>query len=130
MDRDAAHEVAQGRVWMGRDAHEAGLIDGLGGFEEALDRARHLAGGKVSDRPRVVRARRPQSRPSPARQEGAVSPADVLRRIAVPGGAPDLLAALGSSPEATLIRELGQLWLSRPPHGPQVWAWAPVGLED
>lgn len=129
MDRDAAHEVAQGRVWMGRDAHEAGLVDGLGGFEEALDRARHLAGGKVSDRPRVVKARRPQSRPTPARQEGAVSPADVLRRIVAPG-TPDLLAALGSSPEATLVREFGQLWSTRPARGPLVWAWAPVGLED
>ncbi len=36
--------VAQGRVWSGRDAKEQGLVDEHGGFFEAVDRARVLAG--------------------------------------------------------------------------------------
>lgn len=129
MAREAVHEVAQGRVWMGKDAHEAGLVDGLGGFAEALDRARHLAGGRVAERPQVVRARLPQSRPSPAARQGAVSPADLLRRIALPSGQVDLLTAmLGTEAEAVLLRELALLWATRSPYGPAAWAWAPVAF--
>lgn len=36
--------VAKGRVWTGRQAVEKGLVDGVGGFEEALRRAKELAG--------------------------------------------------------------------------------------
>lgn len=36
-------EVAQGRVWSGVDAEKHGLVDGLGGFEDAVDAARRLA---------------------------------------------------------------------------------------
>ncbi|MDX1442956.1 MAG: signal peptide peptidase SppA [Gammaproteobacteria bacterium] len=36
-------EVAQGRVWSGVDAEKHGLIDGLGGFKDAVDAARRLA---------------------------------------------------------------------------------------
>lgn len=41
------HEIAQGRVWTGVDAKERGLVDSLGGLEEALAEARSLA--KVGD---------------------------------------------------------------------------------
>jgi len=37
-------EVAEGRVWTGRQAMERGLVDHLGGLETALDRAQSLAG--------------------------------------------------------------------------------------
>ena len=36
--------VAQGRIWTGRNARERGLVDSLGGLEDALGRARALAG--------------------------------------------------------------------------------------
>ena len=36
--------VARGRVWSGSDALEAGLVDGLGGFHEAIRQVRELAG--------------------------------------------------------------------------------------
>lgn len=36
--------VARGRVWTGRHAHERGLVDSLGGFEDAVARARARAG--------------------------------------------------------------------------------------
>jgi protease-4 len=37
--------LARGRVWVGRDALEVGLIDRLGGFDEALAELRSLVGG-------------------------------------------------------------------------------------
>ncbi|MBC8423426.1 signal peptide peptidase SppA [bacterium] len=42
LDRDQVHAVAQGRVWTGRQALEAGLVDGLGGLDRALDSVRRL----------------------------------------------------------------------------------------
>jgi protease-4 len=45
MERDAVHEIAQGRVWTGAAAKERGLVDELGGLEQALAAAREL--GKI-----------------------------------------------------------------------------------
>jgi protease IV len=36
MQRDAVHEVAQGRVWSGARARQLGLVDRLGGLRDAL----------------------------------------------------------------------------------------------
>ena len=38
------HEVAQGRVWLGQDAVDNGLVDELGGFERAIALAKERAG--------------------------------------------------------------------------------------
>lgn len=43
MDMEAVEAIAQGRVWTGRQALDHGLVDGLGGFEAALDAAARLA---------------------------------------------------------------------------------------
>lgn len=45
MERDAVHELAQGRVWTGAAAKEKGLVDELGGLEQAIAAATEL--GKV-----------------------------------------------------------------------------------
>jgi protease-4 len=37
------HEIAQGRVWIGRDAYKLGLVDHLGGMSDALKSAAKLA---------------------------------------------------------------------------------------
>jgi protease IV len=42
--RDQVHELAQGRVWTGRDAKENGLVDILGGYQDALNVAASMAG--------------------------------------------------------------------------------------
>jgi len=42
MERDAAHAVAQGRVWTGRQAKERGLVDEIGGIDVALAKAAEL----------------------------------------------------------------------------------------
>jgi protease IV len=41
--RDAVHENAQGRVWIGTDAKRLGLVDQLGGYDEAVKAAALLA---------------------------------------------------------------------------------------
>jgi protease IV len=44
MSRDHVHDLAQGRVWTGRDAKENGLVDVLGGYQDALRIAANMAG--------------------------------------------------------------------------------------
>jgi len=43
MTRDEIHEVAQGRVWTGVAAQEAGLIDVVGGIDRAIEIAAEKA---------------------------------------------------------------------------------------
>ncbi len=47
LTRDRAHELARGRVWTGADAHARGLVDELGGLEDAIALARKRA--RLSD---------------------------------------------------------------------------------
>lgn len=54
------HAIAEGRVWTGDRALELGLVDHLGGFQSALERARVL-GGLGADAPFEVRPIRPSS---------------------------------------------------------------------
>ncbi len=44
MDRDAVHDIAQGRVWMGGDAIDNGLCDSFGTLDDAIVLARSEAG--------------------------------------------------------------------------------------
>ncbi len=80
--RNEADRVAGGRVWTGRQAQARGLIDSLGGTEEAIARACELA--KISrDRARIV-AYSPKRRLSDCRPRGSVESARTL----VSGGEP------------------------------------------
>jgi protease-4 len=45
--RDAVNEIAQGRVWTGQDAQVRGLVDTLGGYDDAVKSAAKLA--KLAD---------------------------------------------------------------------------------
>ena len=51
LEPDALEGIAGGRVWTGTEALERHLVDEIGGFREALDKARELAGipEKASD---------------------------------------------------------------------------------
>ena len=51
--------LAGGRVWTGADAHARGLVDRLGGFEDALEVVRERI-GRGADRLRVVVVRPPR----------------------------------------------------------------------
>ncbi|WP_030456527.1 signal peptide peptidase SppA [Herbidospora cretacea] len=44
MERERAESLARGRVWTGADARDNGLVDELGGIEDALAEARKRAG--------------------------------------------------------------------------------------
>ena len=43
MDTSAVHDVAQGRIWSGRDAREVGLVDTLGTLQDAIAMAGRAA---------------------------------------------------------------------------------------
>ncbi len=43
MSKDAVGTIAQGRVWSGREALKLGLVDEMGGLQEAVDHAAKLA---------------------------------------------------------------------------------------
>jgi len=54
MTLEAVDAVAQGRVWTGRQAAERGLVDEIGGIEDAIAEAREMAGFKPEDDVEVV----------------------------------------------------------------------------
>lgn len=56
MTRDEVHEVAQGRVWTGTKAKEVGLVDKIGGLEDAIQMAANMTGlekYRLSEYPKV-----------------------------------------------------------------------------
>ena len=59
--RDAIHEVAQGRVWTGRQAKERGLVDELGGLGRAIALAKERAGIDAAVEVELVIYPRPKS---------------------------------------------------------------------
>ena len=54
MSVEQVEQVAQGRVWTGRQALEAKLVDSLGGFDDALDAAKALARIPVEEEVRIA----------------------------------------------------------------------------
>lgn len=56
LERATVLELADGRVYSGRRAKELGLVDSLGGLEDAVRTAGTLAG--ITGKPRLVRPRR------------------------------------------------------------------------
>lgn len=44
MSQDSIKAIAEGRVWLGEDALALGLVDELGGLQQAIDKAAALAG--------------------------------------------------------------------------------------
>lgn len=61
MTPDAVRDVAGGRVWTGAQALERGLIDGIGGYQDALRRAAVLSGLGEDEDFRVIRYPEPLS---------------------------------------------------------------------
>jgi protease-4 len=57
---EATEASAQGRVWTGRQAHARGLVDELGGFEEAFDAARRALGLPLDQPLLIERLPRPR----------------------------------------------------------------------
>jgi protease-4 len=55
----AVDSVAQGRPWFGEDARARGLVDAIGGLDDALAEARRRAGIPAGERIRTLDLRRP-----------------------------------------------------------------------
>ncbi|MEV4288839.1 signal peptide peptidase SppA [Nonomuraea bangladeshensis] len=95
LSRERTHELARGRVWTGADARANGLVDELGGLEDALALARKRAG--LSDS-------------APVRMYPRLNP---LERLRGPDSSEDKSAALARmrldawGPLARLSAELG-----------------------
>lgn len=60
LDEEAIRQVAEGRVWTGRQAWSRGLVDQLGGLEEAIDHAKQLIGAPVGEPIAIERFPRPR----------------------------------------------------------------------
>jgi len=54
---DKVRELASGRIYTGRQAHKLGLIDRLGGYDQALEEAKRVAG--ITGEPRIVKPAEP-----------------------------------------------------------------------
>jgi protease-4 len=54
MTYDEVHEIARGRIWSGEDALEVGLVDEVGTFIDAIEKAKELAGIEADETPRLV----------------------------------------------------------------------------
>jgi len=101
MTPERVHEIARGRVWTGADAAAIGLVDHLGGLDDAVALARRKAGLPGS---------------APVRGYPRSTPLDRLRR---PGSSEDYAAA-GAS---LLAESWGPVWrlaagAGLPPFGP------------
>lgn len=103
---DEVHAVAEGRVWIGRDALGKGLVDELGGFADALRLARERGAGGAPIPVEVLKPARTRIPPL----------ADEHRSRRVRRAARPLLAwleALGFDPGALALstaRERALLW--------------------
>jgi protease-4 len=60
MEPYEASAFAQGRAWMGEDAAEHKLVDGIGGLEAAIGEARRLAGVPAGEKIALLEFRRPR----------------------------------------------------------------------
>ncbi|HWL84753.1 MAG TPA: signal peptide peptidase SppA [Polyangiaceae bacterium] len=103
---DEIRALAEGRVWVGRDAHTRGLVDELGGFETALRLARERGADGQKLAPRVLRPPRsviaPLSAEHRERRAARMALAPVTR----------LLDILGMDASALIFdsRERALLW--------------------
>ena len=103
MTAEQVHEVARGRVWTGADALAHGLVDQLGGLEEATAIARRRAGLPATAPLRVFPRVRPIDRLRPAASSESRGAASASLLADTWGPAGQLAARLGLSPHGPLM---------------------------
>lgn len=98
MTRDAVHQVAQGRVWIGAKAKELGLVDETGGLVDAVARARVEAGIPAGAPAEVITL--PASRTTWRRtvREVLAGPIDTETVVPVPAVLRDVVSAVVAVP--------------------------------
>jgi protease IV len=114
MTPEQVHEVARGRVWTGADALAHGLVDELGGLEQAAAIARRRAGLPATAPLRVFPRVRPIDRlrpPGSSESRGAAAASRLAGSLLADtwGPAGHLAARLGLSPHGPLM--LPGTWL-------------------
>lgn len=62
MSKDDVHEIAQGRVWTGRQARELGLVDELAGMNRAIEIVKDLANIPQDRKVKIVTYPKPEAR--------------------------------------------------------------------
>lgn len=101
---DSVAQVAEGRVWSGKDALAQGLVDQLGGFEDALGVVRARL-GRGAERLRVVPLR------GPRRGFPVLDPPEKKAARALAASLDTLAAPLGLDPRGLAFgRERVLLW--------------------
>ncbi|MBK8828715.1 MAG: S49 family peptidase [Saprospiraceae bacterium] len=58
LSQDSTKSIAQGRVWSGRDAQKIGLVDEIGGLEDAIKIAAQKSRNHVIQNHRISNNRR------------------------------------------------------------------------
>ncbi|OZA84532.1 MAG: signal peptide peptidase SppA, partial [Caulobacter sp. 39-67-4] len=110
-------ELAKGRVWTGEQAKQLGLVDELGGFYDAVDKAKSLANLKGD-----VRLKR---------MDGGKSPFEALEQaLGISSTSMQTLAAsawiLGDPRSQAILDELATARLRAAPGGASVLADTPI----
>lgn len=119
MTRDQVDAVAQGRVWTGRAAQQVGLVDGLGGMPEAIERAKKAYGKPLAEDVVLIKARGPVPRPGPRPAEEATPKAELGVAAAW------LQTLVGDASDLTILTELSWL-LAGAPRRPTHLAYLPL----
>ena len=114
---ERVREIAKGRVWTGEQAKQLGLVDELGGFYQAVDKAKSLANLKGD-----VRLKR---------MDGGKSPFEALEQaLGISSASMKTLAAsawiLGDPRSEAILDELATARLRAAPGGASVLADTPV----
>ncbi len=114
---ERVREIAKGRVWTGVQAKQLGLVDELGGFYEAVEKAKSLAGIKGEVKLKKI--------------GGSNSPFDALEKVlGVSGTSIRTLAAsawlLGDPRSQTIMDEMAKARLRSTPSGAAVLADTPI----
>jgi protease-4 len=114
---ERVREIAKGRVWTGEQALQLGLVDELGGFYQAVDKAKALAG--INGEAKLKR------------MDGGKSPFDAIERaLGVSSTSMRTIAAsawiLGDPRSQIIMDELAHARLRAAPGGASVLADTPI----
>jgi len=114
---ERVREIAKGRVWTGAQAKQLGLVDELGGFYEAVEKAKSLAGIKGEVKLKKI--------------GGASSPFEALEKaLGVSSASLRTVAAsawlLGDPRSQSIMDEMAKARLRSTPSGASVLADTPV----
>jgi protease-4 len=104
--------LAEGRVWSGQDGAREGLVDVLGGFEVACERARELAKARLGDRaktlePRIVQGARHPQPPLDPPARAAQAAIALIERLSPGSGAEVAMALFGGRERVLAWAEVG-----------------------